>query len=420
MLVRGAPPGALVRVAPFKRKKGVLHARRLELLEPPPGGETPRCAVFGLCGGCALQELPLELQRQTKHGMVLAELGDLEGVEVHDIVGPPEAYGYRNKVELSFGSARYLSEADHEEGQPIDGHWLGFHAPGRFDRVVDAARCELVPEGLNRILATVREHKSAFAPWNVRTHTGFWKHLVLRESTLGQRLAVFYTAEPPEGAQQELRELASRIDADGVLHVVNAGVADVAQGELREVLAGGQTIEERLGEVTYQLSATAFFQTNTRGAEMLYEVIARVTGGGARLLDLYCGTGAIGLYLADRFQEVLGIELNEEAVEDARANATRNGRTVQYVAGPVEANLPELRPDDVAVVDPPRVGLHPKVAAFLATAQLPRLVYVACKPSSLARDRAILEQGGWRLRELHTVDLFPQTTHVEAVGLFTR
>ena len=419
MHVRGAPPGAVVRVAPFKRKKGQLHARRLELIEAPPNAVPPRCAVFGLCGGCSLQELPLEAQRQAKHAMVLAGFESLEGVEVHDILGPPAAYGYRNKVELSFGVSQYVSEAD-KDTVPLDGRFLGFHAPGRFDRVVDSERCELVPEGLNAVIAAVRAHDSAFEPWSVRKHTGFWRHLVLRETTLGQRLVAFYTAEPPDGAAEELADLASRIDADGVLWFVNPTVGDVAKGRLQAVLKGGETIEERLGTVTYRLSATAFFQTNTAGAVVLYDVIKKVTGGGRRLLDLYCGTGAIGLYLQDAFDEVLGIELNAQAVEDARENAVRNGRTVEYIAGSVEDNLPALRDDDVAVVDPPRAGLHPRVAEFLATAPLNRLIYVACKPSSLARDRLILEAGGWRMVELHTVDLFPQTTHVEAVSVFVR
>ena len=286
---------------------------------------------------------------------------------------------------------------------PLDGRFLGFHAPGRFDRVVDSERCELIPEGLNAVISVVRAHESAFEPWSVREHTGFWRHLVLRETTLGQRLVAFYTAEPPEGAAEELEALASQIDADGVLWFVNPTVGDVAKGRLQAVLKGRETIEERLGPVTYRLSATAFFQTNTAGAVVLYDVIKTVTGGGRRLLDLYCGTGAIGLYLQDAFDEVLGIELNAQAVEDAREN-----------------NLPTLREDDVAVVDPPRAGLHPRVAEFLATAPLNRLIYVACKPSSLARDRLILEAGGWRMVELHTVDLFPQTTHVEAIGVFVR
>jgi len=417
VLVRGAPPGAVVHVRPFKTKRGVVHARRVRLVTPPPDAVEPHCAVFGLCGGCALQELPLSSQRTAKERMVRRILGDLEGVEVHGITGAEAAYGYRNKVELSFGVSRYLSDEDHAAGLPIDGRFLGFHAPGRFDRVVDAERCELVSEELNRIITALREMLAAseLPPWNAREHTGFWKHAVLRETSLGERLVAIYTAEGDALPDLE------RLDIDAtLLWYVNAGVADAAIGELRAVLSGPGHVTERLGEVDYRLSATAFFQTNTPAAEVLYDVVAEAAGSGRRLLDLYCGTGAIGLYLAERFDEVLGVELNPDAVADARANAERNERGVTYVHGKVEEVLPELREDDVAVVDPPRAGLHPKAAAWLAEAKVSTLVYVACKPSSLARDRAVLEAGGWVLEALWTVDLFPQTGHVEAVARFSR
>ena len=417
MLVRGAPPGAVVHVVPFKRKKGTIHARRAALVEPPPDAVEPRCAVFGLCGGCALQELPLRAQRDAKQRMVERILAPLEGVEVHPIVGTDAAYGYRNKVELSFGVRRYLSEAEHAAGEPIRGVFFGFHAPGRFDRVVDVERCELISRELNRILGALRRMLAASpqAPWDVRAHTGFWKHAVLRETSTGERLVAIYTAEGD--ALEELQAL--EVDAT-VLWYVNAGVGDAAIGELRAIVQGSGQVTERLGEVDYRLSATSFFQTNTAAAERLYEVVAQAAGGGRRLLDLYCGTGAIGLYLADRFEEVLGVELNPDAVADARANAERNGRAVELHCGRVEEVLPELRPEDVAVVDPPRAGLHPAAAAWLAEADLSTLVYVACKPGSLARDRAVLEAGGWVLEALWTVDLFPQTGHVEAVARFTR
>ncbi|MCB9763408.1 MAG: 23S rRNA (uracil(1939)-C(5))-methyltransferase RlmD [Alphaproteobacteria bacterium] len=426
VLVRGAPPGAVVRVAPFRRKKGALHARRLALVEPPPDAATPRCGQFGLCGGCAFQELRLDAQRREKRALVRRTLAPLDGVEDLGVRGAADAYGYRNKVELSFGVQRYLSDADHAAGRPIDGLWLGFHAPGRFDRVVDAPRCELISEPLNAVLAAVRAHleRSALPIWDPRSHQGFWRHLVLREATTGQRLVAIYTAPPLDepAARAELDALAAALpEVTGVCWFVNDRVADAAIGELRAVLRGQPWIEEALGPRRYRLSPTSFFQTNTPAARVLYDAIGELAGQGARLLDLYCGTGAIGVYLSDRFDAVLGIELNPHAVEDARANAALNGLdNVVYVAGPVEDHLPEIRPGDVAVVDPPRVGLHPRAARWLAEQPLERLVYVACKPASLARDREILETGGWRMTRLCTVDLFPHTGHVEAVALFTR
>lgn len=419
VLVRGGAPGSVLHVRPFKLKKGVIHARRVHRVEAASDAVEPRCAVFGLCGGCSLQEAPLDTQRAAKSRMVLDTMGDLTDVTVHEMRGTDQAYGYRNKVELSFGVKRYLSQEDQDAGVAHGGRWLGFHAPGRFDRVVDTERCELVPEGLNTVIGHVREHLagSALEPWDVREHTGFWKHLVLRETTLGERLVAFYTAS--EEGEDELVALAERLDAR-VLWFVNDSVADAAIGRLHRVLRGPEHIDEVLGPTRYQLSATAFFQTNTRATEVLYDTVAEATGQGQRLLDLYCGTGAIGLYLAEGFSEVLGVELNPASVADARANAERNGRDITYVCGKVEDVLPTLRDTDVALVDPPRAGLHPKCSAWLAEADLSTLVYVACKPSSLARDRAILEAGGWVLKALWTVDLFPQTGHVEAVARFEK
>jgi len=416
----------VVHVAPFRRKKGVMHARRVALVSPPPGAVTPRCAAFGLCGGCTLQELGLPAQRAAKRAMALESLGDLGGVEAGPIHGPPAAYGYRNKVELSYGVRRYVSEADKLAGAAIEGAWLGFHAPGRFDRVVDAARCELVSEAQNAVIAAARAHlaNSAFDPWDVRAHVGFWRHLVLRETSLGQRLAAIYTAPPPAGREAEARAevdaLAAALpDVRGALWHVNERVADAAIGPRRAILRGEAFVEEALGPVTYRLGATSFFQTNTSAARILYDVVGRMAGAGDRLIDLYCGAGAIGLYLADRFPAVLGVELNEAAVADARANAARSGvSNATYIAGPVEAHLDAVTAGDVVVVDPPRAGLHPKAAAHLAALDAPRLVYVACKPASLARDRKILEAGRWRLDAVEAVDLFPQTGHIELVTRF--
>lgn len=184
VVVRGAPPGAVVIAQPFKKKDGVLHARRGALVQAPPDAVAPRCALFTLCGGCSLQEIPLGPQRAAKQAMVEALLGDLSGVAVSPVAGEPEGYAYRNKVELSFGARRYVSEADRAAGAPDEGRFLGFHAPGRFDKVVDAPRCELVSEGLNTLIQSARAllERSALPPWDAKALQGFWRHLVLRES----------------------------------------------------------------------------------------------------------------------------------------------------------------------------------------------------------------------------------------------
>ena len=431
ILVRGAPPGSRVHVRPFKRKQSTWHARRVHLVRPPVDAVTPPCPLFGLCGGCILQELPLAAQREARHRMALGQVAEglpLDGVTVHPPRGPDAAYGYRNKVELSFGVRRYLSESDHASGLPVEGRFLGFHAPGRFDRVVDAEACLLVDAPLNRALAAVRRVALADgmpAPWDVRSHTGFWRHLRLRHGVRTDQVLVgLYTASPPEGGEAAVQAVAEALLADpsvvGVQWLVNDGVADVARGEPRRTW-GQDWLEERLGRITYRLSLDAFFQTNTPAAEVLYDTIGEALAGtGGHLLDLYCGTGAIGLYLSDRFDRVTGIEEVASAVEDARANAARNGVQGTWTTSRVEDALDTLPEGARLVVDPPRAGLHPKVARRLARTAGDRLVYVACNPASLGRDGAVLAEGGWRLTDVWSVDLFPQTGHVELVGRFER
>ncbi len=406
------------------------------MVQPPPSAMEPRCGDFGLCGGCALQELTLQAQRRAKHDMLLRHVGPTDGIRVHPIIGPEAPWAYRNKVELAFGTRRYLSEEDHLAGKPIDGRFLGFHAPGRFDRVVDVQRCELVPENTNSIIKAVHHHlaHSALEPWDVRTHTGFWRHLVLRESRTGECLVAIYTAPPrdPELAAAELGALAEAIHgARGVVWFVNERVADAATGQARAVLRGEPFIHERLGDLVFRLSPTAFFQTNTAAAEQLYGVVQTAAGTGDGLLELYSGIGSLSTWLSPGFNKVVGVESNPEAVRDATFNARLNKReNVRFVAGEVEellrldepcGGLQELCQGlDVVVADPPRAGPHPRVARWLAGFPAHRLVYLACHPPSLGRDRPTLEAGGWHMTDLWTVDMFPHTGHIEAVALFAR
>jgi 23S rRNA (uracil1939-C5)-methyltransferase len=442
--VRPAPPGARVRVMPSARKKGTWIARRLALIRPAVAHATPPCDAFGLCGGCALQELSLAAQRDAKQAQALSEIAEGLGIDVetlrsrarvHPVRGADAAYGYRNKVELSFGPRRYVSEQDHQDGHPIDGRWLGFHAKGRFDRVADVHRCWLISEGLDALVQTTRRvvlTEDDHGLWDARAHTGDWRHLVLREGfATGELLVAVVTTSEVDAAAVE--RLADALHATplpggrtlvGVVWLVNDGVADVARGETRRVW-GRAWLEERLGPVSFRLGIETFFQTSTAGAEILYDTVGEALGDARRgtLLDLYCGIGSIGLYLADRAVRVVGVEEVEQSVAHAREHAAQAGVPAEYRCARMEDALDVLDgalEDPVVVVDPPRVGLHPKVARRLAQVAGDTLVYVACKPASLGRDAAVLADGGWRLDALWTVDLFPQTGHVEVVARFVR
>jgi 23S rRNA (uracil1939-C5)-methyltransferase len=432
--VRGAVPGTRVAVTPAGKRKGEWTGRKTATIRPAPDGVEPRCAVFGMCGGCMLQEGSLASQRYHKGQQALREveegLGSLEGVVVHEVRGAPAAYGYRNRIEMSFGPRRWLNEADQVAGLPQFGAFLGMHPPGRFDRVVDSPRCELVSEPMNALLAHVRAVALAEgAPpcRDVHSHEGFWRHVRLREGHhTAERLVILFTATPKADEETWVAAIAERVasEAVGVVWCVDDGIADVARGEVLKVWGRDSLTEELRPEglraATFQLSATSFFQTNTPGAEVLYATIGEAMGRGERLLDLYCGTGSIGIALADRFSEVVGIEEVEAAVVDAQANAAANGVVATYRCAKVEDALDSLGGGAHIVVDPPRAGLHPKVAKHLAKIDAESLVYVACKAGSLGRDGAFLAEGGWRLKELWIVDLFPQTGHIELVGRFER
>ncbi len=436
--VRPAPPGSVVRVVPQGKRKGVWSGRRVELVERPAGYRSPVCPVFGLCGGCALQELDLEHQRSFKQAFALEELASVvaAGPVVHPIRGVDRAEGYRNRVEFSFGTRRYLSETDHQGGGAIEGRWLGFHAPGRFDRVVDTDTCALVGPASNQVLTEVRAHAlhpDAPPPWDSRAHQGFWRHLLVRESRLGELLVGVFTAPGGDvevGAVDRLATalMALRLDSAAVVGVVwveNGGVADVAQGAVRQIW-GRDHLREQLGDVSFRLSLSSFFQTSTEGASILYDTIGEALGSasGGTLYDLYSGTGAIGQYLAQRFSRIVGIEENPAATSDAARNAEENGVAhAEYRAARVEDALEHLPREGTRcalVVDPPRVGLHPRVVSALAQASADVLVYVACHPASLGRDAVALQAGGWRPTDVWTVDLFPHTGHVEAVVRFVR
>lgn len=420
-IVKGAPVGATVRAWPGRKGKATL----LDVTELPDDAIAPHCPAFGTCGGCQLQQMPLARQRAEKQALVSRVVGDTEGVSVHPIVGTDAAYGYRNKVELSWGRQRYVPEAQKDDPDVIrEGDFLGFHPRGWFSRIVPITGCPLATDDMNAVISAVAEE--ALGPaWDNRAHAGVWRHLVVRQGLRGVvAVLVTSTAAPPEQVRAVGSKLGALPGVSGVLWVTTDRLSDVAEGDLAEVLYGEPWLELPAGRHALRLPHDGFFQVNTDATALLLDTIAAAlqppASGGGLLLDLYCGVGAIGLHLADRFAEVIGIELNPASIVCARENAARLGVESTWHAGKVEAILPTLPRDRRRwiVVDPPRVGLHPDAARFLADQEAEALVYVACNPGSLGRDRAILESGRWRMTGLWSVDLFPQTPHVEAVARF--
>ena len=431
--VRGGVLGARVRARITRARRGALEASCEAELVPSAARGRARCPHVASCGGCSFQELAYEAQLAAKERLlarVLAPLGPETLARLEPVMGCESPWNYRNKMDFTFGSARWI-----EPGEPLDaerGFALGLHARGHFHKVLDVRACEIAFPEAAVIVASARSIARAHGvpAWDVRTHAGLLRHLVLRKSwASGEILADLVTTEAaPERIEPLARELLAAAPAITTLvQHVNPGVALVASGALARVFAGSGRIEERLDGISFAISAHSFFQTNTPQAERMVRLVREWAdpGPGESVHDLYCGCGVFALALARSAgpERVVGFELVEAAVEDARANAARNGLAdVRFVAGdlaetlaPSELERLGLPRPAVCVVDPPRAGLHDKVLASLRALAPARIVYVSCNPRSAVRDLAGLIDAGWRVTRIRPIDLFPHTPHVECV-----
>ncbi len=384
-----------------------------------PTESAVRCRHFGSCGGCSLQDKPYDVQLTYKRNKVLTALAGIEGLPVLGVMPAPQPWNYRNKMEFSFGDVY----------PPVSGRWLklGMKPKGRWYEILDLEECHLPSPEAAPLLAAVRAwaEREKVPPYNSHKKEGVLRHLVIREAkNRPERMVVLVTTNGNIPKNSFIDAVASVYPATTILLGANVKASDTAVSDSLEVLMGSGYITETLyfpdGAVDYRISPQSFFQTNTKGAEVLYGLLRSWTRklGLDLVLDLYCGGGGIALSLAGAARKVVGVELNAAAVADAKANAERNGiKNCEFYNAAVELILPSLldmRPDAV-VVDPPRAGLHAKAAATLLEMAPPVIFYVSCNPESLARDLKILT-GRYAVEALVCVDLFPHTDHVETVA----
>jgi 23S rRNA (uracil1939-C5)-methyltransferase len=419
VFVARALPGDRVRVRVTKFKKRYAEARAVELLEPGPGRVTARCAHFGVCGGCAWQDLEYGEQLRHKQSQVvdaLERLGRLEGFALEPIEPAVSIWGYRNKFEYSWS-------------QTGAGASLGFHVAGRWDRLMAVETCHIASEPSNRLRRAfetwAREHD--LQAYDQRGGRGFLRHLVVREGRrTGQLLAMLVTAEGEVPGVGRLSELLDD-GVVGVVHAVNDGVSEITSGLEARTLFGADEFDERVLDLSLRLSAGAFMQTNTEMCDVLYGLALEY----AELRpddvawDLYCGAGAIGLLAAPHVRRVVGVEISPESIDRARDNAKRNNiGNAEFVLGDVAKELRPLleraeRPS-VVFVDPPRAGLTPRAVRRLVELAPERIVYVSCNPTTLAPNARQLTDAGFALKRVRPVDMFPHTHHIECVSVFTR
>jgi 23S rRNA (uracil1939-C5)-methyltransferase len=427
VFVDQAVPGDRVTIRIFKKKKNYAEARVVDLIEASPFRIIAPCEYSGFCGGCKWQFLDYDQQLIYKRNHVqdsLEHIGLIKNIDVHPTIPSETIFGYRNKMEFSCADRRWLLP-DELNRPEIDREFaLGLHVPGTFDKVIDTRVCLLQPDLGNEILNAVRSFmRASDAPvYGLRSHTGFWRFVVLRHSVAyDQWMVNIVTAHEDlellrplaEGLMEKYPQVVS------VINNVTSRKASVAIGEIEHVLAGSDTISDKIGGFEFDISANSFFQTNSRGAEVLFKTVGKYAGltGNETVLDLYSGTGTIPIMLSGFCKSVTGIEIIESAVANAEKNCRNNGvSNCNFIKGDIRQCLPQIaQKPDLLIIDPPRAGMHKDVVRQVLQMGVDRIVYVSCNPATMARDLGLM-QDLYRLVEVQPVDMFPHTYHIEAVA----
>lgn len=414
--------GQKVRVRLQRKRKGAWEGRALEHLENPAHFVKPSCEYFGLCGGCAMQHLSYESQLQHKHEQVqtLLQNAGITGYEDMGILGSPSEWAYRNKMEFSFGDAC-------KDG-PMT---LGMHRKNSTFDIITVDGCKIVEDDFNMILRFVLRYAQSFnLPfYKKKSHEGFLRYLIVRRSeSTGDLLINLVTTTQRNFDFTELANylvhLGTKGKITGILHTYSDTLADAVKPESTKVLYGQDSFTETILGLQFNISPYSFFQTNTKGAELLYKTALNMPQDitSKVVFDLYSGTGTIAQIMATKAKEVYGIEIVEEAVEKAKENAQLNGLTnCHFVAGDVLKEVENLHvKPELIVLDPPREGIHPKAIDKIIGFDAKELLYISCKPTSLARDLPVFEQAGYKVQKVCCVDMFPHTYHVETIAYLVK
>ena len=424
VIVKNTIPGQRVSFAVNKVRKGKAEGRLLETVKKSPRETADTCRHFGQCGGCTYQSLPYEEQLKIKEtqvrGMIEQAIGDACAYEFLPIRHSPRVLAYRNKMEFTFG--------DEEKDGPLA---LGMHKKNSFYDIVTLDDCRIVDPDFNVLLQAILKYfkEKGETYFHKIRHEGFLRHLVMRRSVkTGDILINLVTTTQSRLDESEFVNmiLSQKIDGKvvGILHTLNDNLADVVQSDETKTLYGQDYFYEYLYNMRFKISPFSFFQTNTLGAEVLYDKVREYVGETKDKLvyDLYTGTGTIAQMLAPVASKVVGVEIVEEAVEAAKKNAVDNHLdNCEFIAGDVLKVVDNLtQKPDILVLDPPRDGIHPKALRKIINFNVDEMVYVSCKPTSLMRDLLVFREAGYEVKRCCLVDMFPGTVHVETVCLLSR
>lgn len=422
IIVKHALPGQKVSVMITKKRGGRLEGKIVEVVEKSPleTAEKP-CVHFGACGGCIYQTIPYEKQLEIKEKQVKSLLDSVcDSYEFEGILGSPESGGYRNKMEFSFG--------DEFKDGPMA---LGMHRRGSFYDVVTTTECQIVNPDFCEILKASKEYfeKLGLGFYKKMQHTGYLRHLLVRRAVkTGEILVDLVTTSQEDPDLKPFAELLLSLPLSGrivgILHTWNDSLSDAVKNDRTDILYGQDYFYEELLGLKFKISPFSFFQTNSLGAEVLYDKARSYVGDTKDMVvfDLYSGTGTIAQMIAPVAKKVVGVEIVEEAVEAAKENARMNGLdNCEFIAGDVLKVIDDIgEKPDLIILDPPRDGIHPKALGKIIDYGVKRIVYISCKPTSLVRDLAVFQERGYRVEKVCAVDMFPGTGNVETVCLLSK
>ncbi|MDQ3071662.1 MAG: 23S rRNA (uracil(1939)-C(5))-methyltransferase RlmD [Bacteroidota bacterium] len=431
VLVDGTVPGDIVDVEVYKTKKGLSEGRALFFHKYSEKRVQPVCSHFYVCGGCTRQDMNYESQLYFKEKAVrdtMQRIAKLDKLPILPILPSSETEYYRNRLDFGFTNRRWVEKEEMDKGDQLDWNGVGFHVPGRFDKIFDIHRCYLQPDPSNQIRLALRDWALAhgYTFFDVRNRGGSLRSLIVRTSLAGEVMViVIFYAETQERIQRMMEFLSARFPViSSLYYVVNPKANDTVYDLKHNLHSGKPWLTEVIYGISYRIGPKSFFQTNPRGAANLFKAakeIAALTGEEI-VYDLYTGVGSIALYVADKAKKVIGIETIDEAIEYAKGNANDNNITnTHFYAGDVKALLTdniimkEGKPD-VIITDPPRTGMDLPVIEKLIELKAKRIVYVSCNPATQARDIELLKTV-YDVKALQPVDMFPHTYHVENVAL---
>ncbi len=433
LFVDKAIPGDIADVQIYRKKKNFAEGKIIQLKHASEFRTEAFCEHFGTCGGCKWQHMTYDAQLQFKQKAVAGALGHLAKIDVSDmlpIVPSPEDKYYRNKLEYTFSNKRWLYDGENRTDEPMNMDALGFHIPGRFDKILDVKHCYLQADPSNDIRNSVRDFakQQGISFYDLKAHEGALRNLIIRTSSTGELMVIVVFAYP---AEQEINSLMAFIDGKfpqitSLLYIVNQKKNDTIFDQ--EVIAwrGPEYIYEEMEGIRFRIGPKSFYQTNSVQALRLYEITREFAGfkGDELVYDLYTGAGTIANFIAGKVKEVVGVEYVPTAIEDAKINSAINNITnTKFYAGDMKDVLnadfvTEHGKPDVVITDPPRAGMHPDVVNRLMEIEAEKIVYVSCNAATQARDLLVLKEK-YDTVKIQPVDMFPHTQHVENVVLLT-